>query len=275
MVSVKIILENSDSIDKQPGKHGVAIQILFNGTIILYDFGPKGCLSKYCKRANVALETFDFAVLSHSHVDHGGGLSEFLKNNSTSKVYCMDGLHENIFAKVLGIINLKVGINPRNIDDSRIICLKETTEIKKNIYLVKLSEYKNKSRLNTDLRERINGVYSQDTFRHESALVIDDNNELVVFSSCSHHGVSNIISDIKAQFPEKKIRAFVGGFHMGNPINNQHEPIEYILYEAEQMINSNATFYTGHCTGEFAFAALKSKMKEKLIRIRTKMSIEV
>ncbi len=65
--------------------------------------------------------------------------------------------------------------------------------------------------------------WKPDNFCHEQSLVLDTDSGLVIFNSCSHGGVVNIINEVKAAFPEQKITALIGGFsHLqasgsGNP----------------------------------------------------------
>jgi 7,8-dihydropterin-6-yl-methyl-4-(beta-D-ribofuranosyl)aminobenzene 5'-phosphate synthase len=275
MVEIRVILENSSSVDGRPGRHGLSMLVRYNGLRVLYDFGPKGSLRAYCEAAKVDLKEIDLAVLSHSHSDHGGDMPVFLGTNPSANVYLMKGLYGNLYAKVLGFMNIKVGIASKGMDASRLVILDRTTEIQKGIFIVKLSGYKSESRLNMELRIAGDGGYAQDTFEHESALVLDDLDGLVVLCSCSHHGVGCILDDVQEQFPGRGIKAFIGGLHLENPINKKHESAEYIEKEAERMVKSRALFYTGHCTGKYAFSVLKARMGDSLKKIKTGMDIEL
>ncbi|MEA3475971.1 MAG: MBL fold metallo-hydrolase [Candidatus Cloacimonadota bacterium] len=55
---------------------------------ILFDTGAKGTiLLNNMEKLNIKPESIDEVFISHSHWDHTGGLSHFLKINKTAKVY--------------------------------------------------------------------------------------------------------------------------------------------------------------------------------------------
>ena len=62
--------------------------------------------------------------------------------------------------------------------------------------------------------QKIENGWKPDNFCHEQSLVIEAEDGLVIFNSCSHGGVVNIINEVKAAYPTKKIKALVGGFHI-------------------------------------------------------------
>ncbi len=46
MLSVRIILENSSTLEGFPGKHGLSLMIDFGSQKMLYDFGPRNHLAR-------------------------------------------------------------------------------------------------------------------------------------------------------------------------------------------------------------------------------------
>ena len=84
---------------------------------ILFDTGAKGSiLINNMEKLNIEPESIDEVFISHSHWDHTGGLSQFLKMNKTAKIYIPNSfffraknrevikvkkpikIHENIFS---------------------------------------------------------------------------------------------------------------------------------------------------------------------------------
>ena len=274
-MEIHVLVENSSANENIKGRHGLSLLIKTDNKSILYDFGPKNSLSKNADNLSVSLEDIDFAVLSHNHIDHGGDINNFCRLNNKAKIHVNTNLSERLYTKLFSFIKFPIGIKLNPEYRNRIIEDNNSDEIAENIYLLRLSDYISKSTLNIDLFIKKNNGYENDTFQHESALVIKDYNELVIFCACSHHGVSNIIDDAEKKFPGHKIKAFVGGFHMCNPVSKKNESEIYIRNEIERLKEKNIVYYTGHCTGDYAFSLFKSELKNKINKISTGMIISI
>ena len=83
--------------------------------------------------------------------------------------------------------------------------------------------------------------------------------ELIVISSCSHAGVDVIVREVQKAFPDKKIRAYIGGFHMVNMTVDEAENTARILAELPV-----GKYYTGHCTGARSFEILQRILGERV-----------
>lgn len=275
-MEIQVIVENTTENTKIKGKHGLSLLIKTNDNLILYDFGPKNSLRSNSKKLCLTLEDVDLTVLSHNHIDHGGDINYFCKINKKAMIHVNTDLSDKLYTKLLSVIKFPVAIKLKNIFENRIVIHNSSEEIVKNVFVLKLSKYSHESTLNKDLYIIRNNKFVEDDFEHESALIInDDDDELVVFCACSHHGVSNIVEDVKKYFPNKKIKAFVGGFHMCNPISKKNEPAEYIEKEIQKLKQYKINYYTGHCTGEFAFNILKNELNNEMNRISTAMIINM
>ncbi len=83
----------------------------------------------------------------------------------------------------------------------------------------------------------------------DASLVVKTEKGLVVIMGCAHAGYTNILKAVHKQFPDKKLRAVIGGMHLGNAS-------EAVLKEAADFTDDIRTpdfrFYGGHCTGEKA-----------------------
>ena len=56
--------------------------------------------------------------------------------------------------------------------------------------------------------------YVVDDFAHEQSIVIESQKGLIVFNSCSHGGIVNIVDEVHHAFPNEQVYAVVGGFHL-------------------------------------------------------------
>jgi len=112
-----------------------------------------------------------------------------------------------------------------------------------------------------------NGSYVPDVFKHELILVIREQDELVVFTGCSHNGILNMVETVEKLFKGERIKVVFGGFHMMNPATKKmtetHEEVLKIGRLLSEKTHLKKVF-TGHCTGKKAYEILKSQMGEKL-----------
>ena len=113
-----------------------------------------------------------------------------------------------------------------------------------------------------------------DDFSHEQSLVLEGERGLVVFNSCSHGGIVNIVRGVRDQL-QKPVYAVVGGLHMFSasaPSGMNCAP-EYARGVADALLEQGVErVYTGHCTGPAAFAVLKERLGDRLFPLSTGLS---
>jgi 7,8-dihydropterin-6-yl-methyl-4-(beta-D-ribofuranosyl)aminobenzene 5'-phosphate synthase len=129
------------------------------------------------------------------------------------------------------------------------------------------------------LYKKVNDDYVPDDFSHELSLVFDTEKGLVVFNSCSHSGIINIMEEIKNYFGNREIYAFFGGLHMKGMKDNV-EICTFTEAEIESMTdylkeNRLSKLYTGHCTGLVGFELIKKYMGEKAEYLMTGKTIVI
>ena len=113
-----------------------------------------------------------------------------------------------------------------------------------------------------------------DDFAHEQSLVLDTDKGLVIINSCSHGGAvilnscshggtENIINEVKATFPDKKVYGLIGGFHL---FNKSEEEVR----EVASKIRGTGIDYvcTGHCTKGKAFGILKEELGDMVEQMK-------
>ena len=86
-MKITCLLENTSAHTNILPQHGLSLWIETKNHHILFDMGQTDLFAQNADRLGIDLATADLAVLSHGHYDHGGGLSHFLKINSTAPVY--------------------------------------------------------------------------------------------------------------------------------------------------------------------------------------------
>ena len=155
--------------------------------------------------------------------------------------------------------------------------INKTTEIRPNIFIItslshKYEQPKGNKYLFTDSGDGC----KPDTFDHELLLVIKEDDGLIVFTGCAHSGVLNMIETAIELFPNTRIKAVVGGFHLVglplfNSIGGTKKDIEAI---GETMLTYPIDkLYTGHCTGMKAYEILKGVLGDYLEYFPTGRSV--
>lgn len=275
MTKISVLLENSSINDQYVPKHGLSILIEFNGDCLLLDTGPDNKFISNAEKMDIDLSKVQYLFLSHSHYDHTGGLNDFIKANNSARIFLTDSIDSKYYAKSR-FFKTSIGLNLKKANRSRITQLNDDLIIDNKIYFLKniVSEYQ-KPTFNKVLYKKDKGKMVQDSFNHEGILVLDDNNELLIFNSCSHNGILNVIETVKRKIPDKKIRAYTGGLHLCNPSTKQHESDEYLDFLVNEIRKMNIIIYTGHCTGKYPADYLKEKLGEKIQKINTGMRLNI
>jgi 7,8-dihydropterin-6-yl-methyl-4-(beta-D-ribofuranosyl)aminobenzene 5'-phosphate synthase len=275
MIKINVLLENNTINKKYKPKHGLSIKIECHDKNILLDVGPNNYFIKNAEKENINLSNIDYLFLSHSHIDHTGGLDNFMEINDKAKIYLMDNIENKYYTKVINI-PFYVGNKVKPEYKNRIIQLNNDINIEDKIYFIKnnCNKYK-KPEYNKVLYKKENGKLMRDKFEHEGILVIKDGNELVIFNSCSHNGILNIIETIKSKIPNTKIRSYVGGLHLYNPITKLHEDKKALDEITHELKKLNIKVYTGHCTGKYSMNYMKEKLGNMFKEINTGMELAV
>ena len=93
---------------------------------------------------------------------------------------------------------------------------------------------------------------------------------MVIFNSCSHGGADNIINEVKETYPDKKIKALIGGFHIYNRTKDEVRKLAQSIKDT-----GIEEVYTGHCTGMKAYDILKEELGDKVHQLSAGMKIEL
>src|SRR5690606_18658781 len=92
---IKTLVENT-ALSKDFGcEHGLSLYIESNGRKILFDVGASELFLENAKKMDAGIFDVDYLIISHGHIDHGGGLRAFLRENEKAKVF----LHPLAFEK--------------------------------------------------------------------------------------------------------------------------------------------------------------------------------
>ncbi|SHL55228.1 MBL fold metallo-hydrolase [Fibrobacter sp. UWH4] len=279
-MKVQVLIDNvagTSGSRKLFGEWGLSVYVEFEGVRYLLDTGASHLFAKNAGVMGVDLSKVDIGILSHAHFDHSDGMAKFFALNRTAPFYLRKGAGENCYHahKLIGrftyheYIGIHKGFLKRFAD--RIRFGEGDMQIAPNVYLVPhktpgLSSIGERAHLSV----KENGKYRYDSFDHEQSLVFDTPQGLFVMNSCSHGGADNIVKEIEATFPGKKIYALLGGFHL---FRYKDEVVRAFAARLREL--DVQKIYTGHCTGNRAFEILREVLGDRAEQMYTGMTVEI
>lgn len=272
---IKTLLENEALSSDFLTEHGLSLYIETKERKILFDTGATNKFIMNAKTLDVNLREADMAILSHGHYDHGGGLLDFLDMNKEALVYIQKGAFKGHGALEDNKEVTDAGIN---------IEIKENDQVKivdEDIFfdddLILFSHVKGKElipRGNDTLLMKVGDEWEKDDFKHEQNLMIREGRNRVLIVGCSHRGIVNIL-DAALNISDLPITHVIGGFHLYDLDINNSKDMEFLEEVAKRLLETNAVFYTGHCTGRDQYAKLKDLMKDRIHELSTGLTIKI
>lgn len=265
-----VLVDNIEN-NSLKGEWGLSIYIEYSDKNILLDVGASDLFAKNADKLGISLKDIDYAVLSHAHYDHANGMRQFFQVNEKAKFYVQSTCAENCYFKKW-IFSKYIGIPKGILEEysNRIEYAVGNYQITEGVSLIPHSTQ------NLDAIGRRENMYQKgkngwmpDDFSHEQSLVFDTLEGLVIFNSCSHGGAVNIINEVTSAFPDKKVVALIGGFHVYNKSEAE-------VRELAGKIKETGIQYicTGHCTGEKAYRILKEELGDIVHQLKVGKIIE-
>ena len=150
-------------------EHGYSLYIEFQGLKILVDTGASDNFLKNAEVLGLNISEIDFAVLSHGHRDHTGGLKHLI-----SQTHCPIYLSENVYGKRFhscrgdkGLRNIGTDLELLEKYSNRFRIVSENCWILPNIALVANKDFGYpKPYGNKFLTAEVDGEISPDDFSH-------------------------------------------------------------------------------------------------------------
>lgn len=245
-MKITVLSENTSSCPDIGAEHGLSLYIETAEKKILFDAGQTDLFAKNAEKLGIDLSKVDFAVLSHGHYDHGGGLKKFLEINSDAPVYISHhafGLHHNGTEKY-------IGLDPALAESDRLVYTDGSFRIdgKTTLYspMHKLPPVCESA---TGMTVKTENGFFADTFRHEQFMLIEENGKKYLFSGCSHSGILNVAEWFAPD-------VLIGGFHLSKVDN-----AEFLSSIADRLDRFDTEFYTCHCTGVNQYEQMKLRMR--------------
>ncbi|MBO5372609.1 MAG: MBL fold metallo-hydrolase [Lachnospiraceae bacterium] len=253
-------------------EHGLSIYIETNNHKLLVDTGATDIFLKNAQKLNIDLKSVDTVILSHGHYDHSGGILAFSQINPTAKIYLKESATEDYYSFSSGYEKY-IGIDKNIPTLSQTIFVNGDKKIDEELFLyTNITGRKNPAKSNLLLKKRIGETFVQDNFDHEQCLVITCEDKHILISGCAHNGILNILDRYREIFHTNPDMV-ISGFHMVKKTPYDSEEIRSIQNTAAALLETDALFYTGHCTSQLAFDIMKPIMGDKLRAIHSGVTI--
>lgn len=243
-MKIVTLMENTACREDLSCEHGLSLYLETENHRILFDAGQSAAFAENAEKLGVDLRQVDFAVLSHGHYDHGGGLRTFLEINGTAPVYASCHAFDRHYST-----NGYIGLDSALKASSRMVAVGQDTRLAAGISLHRMDCAPMDS---AGLTMEEDGIRKIDDFRHEQYLLVEEQGRRILLSGCSHKGILNIMEVFRPDI-------LIGGFHF-----MKIQEAEVLKTAAEKLLAYGAVYYTGHCTGQKQYDYLKTVMGEKL-----------
>ena len=242
----------SDNISKSDlnSEWGLSCFLEFDQHKILLDTGASDLFIENASKLGVDLNEIEYAFLSHAHFDHGNGMEAFFRVNDHAKFYLQKSCACNCYIKKQ-IFTYYCGLPSKVLSKykDRIVRCDIEEKITDGIYVVgHKTQGLYKIGKDHDMYKRVKRKWVYDDFDHEQSLIFDTDDGLIIFNSCCHGKVVNIIKEVSDTFKDKKIYSIVGGFHLYDRSEDEIRAL------AKYLKDKDIKIYTGHCTGDRAMA---------------------
>ena len=261
------LVENTQGASDCLFEHGLCVYVETEQHKLLMDCGSTDSFMKNAELLGIDLCGVDTVILSHGHYDHSGGIMPFAGKNPSAQIYMQQTAGGDYYS-IREEGETYIGIDKAIQKLPQLVCVDGDMDIDEELFLFSgITGKRFPAKSNQRLKRREGDVLLQDDFRHEQCLVIRQGDRHVLLSGCAHNGILNILDRYEENFGDVP-DIVISGFHM---MQNEYseEDLENIRSVARELAALGTVFYTGHCTGEVAYATMKEIMGEQLVQLHS------
>ena len=263
-MKIVILLENTACREGLRADHGLSLYIETPRHKILFDMGPNSDFLANAQALGVDLAAVDTAVLSHGHYDHGDGLPAFCEANAQAEVLIHMDAFGDFYALEEGKEPLYIGLDPDLWQiESRVLPTGGLLRLDDELTLFAdegddFPALAASSKIHVQTEEG----FQPDDFHHEQNLLIQAGGKAVLIAGCAHRGIVNIrnrVAELLGRMPD----AVFGGFHLFDlPAGPAADAL--IDDTGRALLEGDTVYYTGHCTGPYAYERLSAILGDRL-----------
>jgi 7,8-dihydropterin-6-yl-methyl-4-(beta-D-ribofuranosyl)aminobenzene 5'-phosphate synthase len=235
---------------------GLSILVEVDEMKILMDTGQSFSAVQNAQLMGIDLSTINKVVLSHSHVDHTGGLREVLRRSGPLDVLAHPDVWATQYARRDKENFQYIGIPFKQEDLES--CGARFNLSKEPIYITDRILTTGEVPMTTDyetideiLYVRENGTFRPDKLADDLSLIIDTDFGLVVILGCAHRGIVNTLRHAQKLTGKEMVYAVIGGTHL---LRSSVERLELTIADLRDM--GIQRLGVSHCTGFAASARL-------------------
>lgn len=278
-MNVTVLMENTTPQNSTLAcEHGLSLHLTCRGRSILLDAGSSGRFADNARELGVDLAQVDFGVLSHGHYDHADGLRQFFQLNQRASIYIRRGADAPLFSADQRGVRY-IGVHRELLDQykDRMIQVDSKYDLGDGLWLVPCTHRDPAftGRASNLVCKCGEDSFVPDDYRHEQSLVCETDKGLVVFNSCSHAGIVNIVRDVLDLFPGQQVYGLVGGLHMFSPTGSGMNCTPQYVYQVADALKELGVvqIHTGHCTGAPALALMQERFGPGCTALTTGQSL--
>ena len=286
-MKIVTLLENTS---RRPGltpARGLSFYVETARRKVLFDMGPDASFLENARALGIDLADVDTAVLSHGHSDHGGGLAAFCAVNGKAKIHLRREALGAYYAVLPGQEPNYIGLPETEGLAERFVFTGNQEDLGDGLTLFSgVEDDKALRAVAPKLQEKTGAGFRPDGFAHEQHLLVEEGGRAALLAGCGHlgivntlraaerrraalligcghSGVVNILRAAKRHLGRMPDVVF-GGFHLFELAPGAPEAEALLRATAEELRQGNTVYYTGHCTGDWAYARLKEALGDRL-----------
>lgn len=262
-MKVVTLLENTACRDDVSCAHGLSLYIETAGSKILFDMGPDESFVENAGVLGVDLSEVNIAFISHGHSDHAGGLEAFCKVNRSADVLVHPAAYGEFYAldgEDVKYIGVKEQLDKAS---GRTVLTAEEQSMGWMLLFSGVPKDEKAMESSAMLHEKKGESFVRDEFLHEQNLLVTENGKSVLFAGCAHHGIVSILETAE-RITGKRPDVVFGGFHLFRLAEGDPAGDALIEETGRKLLEGHTVYYTGHCTGDYAYNKLKAVLGDRL-----------